>query len=75
MRTLLALVRANQTAVHAAWPICRPLLVRVASARLTVLDPERGDKELIEGLAAEVVKLAVRGLAAEFVAWMAHEPV
>ena len=57
MRALLDLMRENEAAVLAMSGRCQPLLCR-ASEILKILDPEHGEKELIELVAAELAKLS-----------------
>jgi hypothetical protein len=47
----------NEAAVQDMSDGCQGLL-RVASVRLKILDPEHGEKELIELVAAELAKLS-----------------
>jgi len=56
VRALLDLMRENEAAVQANLPLCESLLM-LASKNLKILDPERGEEELIESLAAELAKL------------------
>lgn len=61
MRALLDLVREkreNETAFQGIMQLelCEMLLLQSSSV-LKILDPELGDKELIESVAAEMVKL------------------
>ena len=57
MRALLDLMRGNEAAVVAMSAQCRKVLSR-ASLRLTILDPEHGEEELIALVAAELAKLS-----------------
>ena len=56
MRALLDLMRDNQTAVQHMAAVCINMLEH-DSARLKILDPETGDKKLIEGWARQVSHL------------------
>jgi hypothetical protein len=47
----------NGAAVHGNLTLCQDLLQQ-ASKHLTILDPERGEEELVKSVAAELVKLA-----------------
>ena len=57
MRALLDLMCDNEAAVQDMSDSCQGLLL-VASVRLKILDPEHGEKELIELVAAELAKLS-----------------
>ena len=58
MRSLLDLMRENEAAVQDMSPQCQELLHN-ASADLKLLDPEHGEEELIELVAAALAKLAL----------------
>ena len=58
MRALLDLMRDNKAAVQDLSEHCQDLL-RVVSVHLKILDPELGEKELIELVAAEMAKLSL----------------
>jgi len=51
-------MRGNEAAVKGFPPQCRYLLSE-ASAHLKILDPELGEEELIELVAAELAKLSL----------------
>jgi len=53
VRALLGLMRDNEAAANAMSTQCQ-LLLRDASVHLKILDPEHGEKELIELVAAEL---------------------
>ena len=57
MRALLDLMRDNKAAMQHLSDRCQELL-NTASVRLKILDPEHGDKELIELVAAELANLS-----------------
>ena len=57
MRALLDLMHENEAALLAKSAQCRNLLGK-ASVYLKILDPEHGEKELIELVAAELAKLS-----------------
>ena len=57
MRALLDLMRDNVAAVQDLSDFCQELL-RKASVRLKILDPEHGEEELIKSVAAELAKLS-----------------
>ena len=56
MRTLLVLVRENRAAVQDAAVTCLDFIDE-AMEYLEILDPVRGDKELIKALAVELASL------------------
>ena len=56
MRTLLDLMRENGACVRKRAAGCAELLEH-ASQQLTILDPEVGDKELIQAVAAALASL------------------
>ena len=56
MRALLDLMRENEARVQNVSAICAQILER-ASHHLTILDPEVGEEELIQAVAAEVARL------------------
>jgi len=56
VRALLDLMREDETRVQEKAAACQELLER-ASLNLTILDPEVGEEELIQAVAAEVAKL------------------
>jgi hypothetical protein len=56
VRALLDLMRENQAAVQNLAAMCAGLLVH-ASQILTVLDPEVGEEELIQAVAAALANL------------------
>ena len=56
MRALLDLMRENEAAVNSLLRV-RQNVLKDASLRLRILDPEHGDKELINSVAAELAKL------------------
>ena len=58
MRALLDLVRENETRVQDISGSCQDLL-RLAASNLTILDPEHGEEELIELVAAALAKLSL----------------
>ena len=58
MRALLDLMRDNEAAVQDVSDPCQELL-RNAPAELKILDPEHGDEELIELVAAALAKLSL----------------
>ena len=58
MRALLDLMRGNEAAVQDLSDRCQNLL-RNASADLKILDPEHGEEELIELVAAALAKLSL----------------
>jgi len=58
VRALLDLMRENETRVQGLAAPCAAVL-EVARQALTVLDPEVGEEELIQAVAAEVAKLPV----------------
>ena len=58
VRALLDLLRGNEAAVQDVFLQCRNLL-RAASAHLKILDPEHGEEELIDLVAAELAKLSL----------------
>jgi len=51
-------MRNNKTTVHGMLAMYQALLRKV-SANLKILDPEHGDEELIELVAAELAKLSL----------------
>ena len=51
MRALLDLMRENQTMVQ-KWAAACAVLLKAASLQLTILDPEVGEEELIQAVAA-----------------------
>ena len=57
MRALLDLMRDNEAAVQAISNHCHDLLL-AASKHLKILDPEHGEEELINLVAAELAKLS-----------------
>ena len=57
MRALLDLMRDNEAAVQAISNHCQELL-RAASRHFKILDPEHGEEELINLVAAELAKLS-----------------
>jgi len=57
VRALLDLMRGNEATVKTLSNECRHLLSE-ASAHLKILDPELGEEELIELVAAELAKLS-----------------
>jgi hypothetical protein len=57
VRALLDLMRGNEATVQGEAGGC-PSLLGEASAHLKILDPEHGEKELIELVAAELAKLS-----------------
>ena len=57
MCALLDLVRGNEAAVQDMHAICQSLL-RDANVHLNILDPEHGEEELIELVAAELATLS-----------------
>ena len=57
MRALLDLMRGNEAVVQEFSAECRYLLGEV-SVHLNILDPEHGEEELIELVAAELAKLS-----------------
>ena len=56
MRALLDLMRENETPVHQTVVQCASVLER-ASKQLTILDPEVGEEELIQAVAAALANL------------------
>jgi len=58
VRALLDLLRDNEGALEGILGNCRGMLEE-ASSRLMILDPELGDEELIQSVAAQLVKLQV----------------
>ena len=56
MRALLDLMREEEARVQEVPAICAQMLEH-ASHHLTILDPEVGEEELIEAVAAEVARL------------------
>ena len=58
MRALLDLVRENGASVQAILLHCQNLLQR-ASENLKILDPERGEEELVKSVAAELARVTV----------------
>ena len=58
MRALLDLLRDNEAAVQDVSGRCQILLSH-ASVHLKILDPEYGEEELIELVAAELAKLSL----------------
>ena len=56
MRALLDLMRANEAAVQKLAARCAALL-DLAHLQLTILDPEVGEGELIQAVAAELARL------------------
>ena len=56
MRALLDLIRENEAAVQAYLVQCQKLLQK-ASKHLQILDPELGEEELVESVAAELAEL------------------
>ena len=56
VRALLDLTREDETAVQKIAAICAQILEH-ARSHLTILDPEVGEEELIEAVAAEVARL------------------
>ena len=56
VRALLDLMRANESALKIVAEACHELLER-ASFHLKVLDPEVGEEELIQAVAAELARL------------------
>ena len=58
MRALLDLMRDNEAAVQDLSDRCQILLHR-AIADLKILDPEHGEKELVELVAAALAKLSL----------------
>jgi len=58
VRALLDLMRGNEAAVQEFSTQCRNLLGK-ASVCLKILDPEHGEQELIELVAAELAKFSL----------------
>ena len=56
MRALLDLLRENALGGHRMLHQCRELLEE-ASSHLEVLDPERGEEELVKSMAVELASL------------------
>jgi len=56
VRALLDVMRENRAAMHDMHARCQ-LILSEASAHLTALDPELGEKELIESVAVELAQL------------------
>jgi hypothetical protein len=56
MRALLEMLRENEARVQIWAAACQELL-EVASKQLTILDPEVGEEELIEAVAAALARL------------------
>ena len=74
MRALLDLMRNNKTTVHGMLAMYQALLRKV-SANLKILDPEHGDEELIELVAAELAKLSILRQSGALVLCITHTPV
>ena len=55
MRALLDLLRENEAAAKTILPL-RQIFLQDASFHLKILDPEHGDEELINSVAAELAK-------------------
>ena len=56
MRALLDLLRDNEAAVKNMLLLSRQMILQDASRLLKILDPEHGDEELINSVAAEMAK-------------------
>ena len=56
MRALLDLMRENETRLQGMASACAAML-KHASSFLDILDPEVGEEELIQAVAAELAKL------------------
>ena len=56
VRALIDLMRENEAGVQGKAAACQELLER-ASEHLTILDPEVGEEELIQAVAAALAKL------------------
>ena len=56
MRTLLDLMCENEAAVQRMATLCAKLL-EVERKKLTILDPEVGEEELIKSVSAQVARL------------------
>jgi hypothetical protein len=61
VRALLDLMRENEARVHTFAVAYQKMLER-ASQHLTILDPEVGEEELIEAVAATLAKLRAHSL-------------
>ena len=57
MRALLDLIRENEAAAQNIAAMCEDVL-KLAIVHLKVLDPEVGDKELIQSVAIELAKVS-----------------
>jgi hypothetical protein len=56
VRALLDRMRENETGVQ-KWVTVRQAILQHASSSLNILDPEAGEEELIQAVAAEAAKL------------------
>ena len=56
MRALLDLLRENEAAVQTMLRLCQNVL-QDASSHLNILNPKRGEEELIKSVAAELARL------------------
>jgi len=56
VRALLDLMRENEAAVQETTAACEEVLAD-ASSNLKILDPEVGEKELVQSVAVELAKL------------------
>ena len=57
VHAILDLLRENQAAVHEVPCMCQQVVFE-ASQYLKILDPKRGDKELVKAVAVELAKLS-----------------
>ena len=58
MRALLDLMHENEAAVQSVAALCAQILEHASThLRLTILDPEVGEEELIKAVAAAVARL------------------
>jgi len=55
VRALLDLLRENEAAAKSMLRLCQEIL-QIATFQLKILDPEHGDEELINSVAAELAK-------------------
>ena len=63
MRTLLGLMREKRASVHNLAAVFHQVL-ELASQQLTILDPEIGEEEIIQAVAAELTRLGALSLSA-----------
>ena len=58
MRALLDLIRENETRVQEMAATCA-ILLKLARQHLTILDPEVGEEELVQAVAAALANLCM----------------